>query len=178
MQLVQVDVVNVERPQAGVDTLSDPASARITNQACVSVPQSALGGNDHLVTGNTSQRGREQLLGLAEAVSLSSVEEGDALVDGPPDGVRRRRGVSWPPFAAELPCAEGQARNHEPAAPQSYLLHGLPPSTARVSIGFSPAVSAECVSRRVSSLDREREDWPNRLGNPCWNPLVTGKADH
>ena len=89
VHLVQVDVVGAERPQAGVDALPDPAGACVTNQAAVSGPQSALGGDDDPLTGDTTQRGGQELLGLPEAVGLGRVEEGDTLVDSPPDGSHR-----------------------------------------------------------------------------------------
>jgi hypothetical protein len=74
VQLVQVDVVSAERPQADVDAVADPAGAGVANQAAVSWPQSALGGDDDLLTRNPTQPGRQELLGLAEAVGLGGVE--------------------------------------------------------------------------------------------------------
>ena len=108
MQLVQVDVVSSERPQAGVDALLDPAGAGVPDQVAVNGPEPALGGQDDLVTGETTQRGRQELLGLPEAVGLGGVEKGDTRIDSAPDGVQCRRGIGRSPVATELPGAEGQ----------------------------------------------------------------------
>ena len=79
MQLVQVDVVGLQRAQAQLDGAHHVATRP---GGVVDLGRAAeLGGDDHLVALGL-QRLTHELLGLAAAVHARRVEEGDAGVDG------------------------------------------------------------------------------------------------
>ena len=123
MHLVEVDVVGVERSEAGVDPSPDPGRAGITHDAKAFRAQPALGGDDDLFARQVSQRSRQKVLRLAKAVALSRIEEGHSLVSGFSDGLGGGHSVRWSPFATELPCAECDSRDLESAPAQNGVSH-------------------------------------------------------
>ncbi len=81
MQLVEVDPVGTQPPQARLDGCRDPAGARaaVTGRRAVGRPELR---RDHYLVTTCGQQTSEQLLGRAGTVLVSGVEEGHAVVDG------------------------------------------------------------------------------------------------
>src|SRR5207244_2336492 len=78
VDLVQVDVVRTEVPQARFDALAQPAAARVSEKPAILRPQAALRGDDHVLPSRPGPQSlAEEALGRPEAVALRSVEEAD-----------------------------------------------------------------------------------------------------
>src|SRR2546426_1266364 len=112
VDLVDIDVVHAQRLEAGVDTASNPVRACVTLDAPAGGgPETALGGDHHLVSGPILQRLGQQALGRAETISLRGVEKVDPPFRGAADGRDRGLLVCRAPVAAALPGAVGDSRN-------------------------------------------------------------------
>ena len=80
MELVQVDAIGAEAPQAVLARLSHPARAP-TAVLRVVVERTAELGRDHDIVPARAKRLAEELLGLRAAVEVGGVEEVDACVE-------------------------------------------------------------------------------------------------
>ena len=108
VDLVQVDVVRTEVPQARFDALPQPPAARISEEPASLQPKAALGGDEHVLPARPSpQRLAEEAFGRPEAVALRGVEESDSELDRPGDRGLGLVGVELTPLPTERPCPEG-----------------------------------------------------------------------
>jgi len=126
VHLVQVDVVDAQRCQAGVHALAQPLRARVADQAGIGHAQGALGSEHELVPVPGElipKRFAEQSLGRAETVGVRGVEEVDAQLAGAADRRDGRVLIKPAPVSAKLPSTEGDAGNHESAPAQRGGLH-------------------------------------------------------
>jgi len=108
VDLVQVDVVRIEVPQARFDALAQPAAARIPEKAATLHPEAALRGDEHVLPPSPGpQSFAEEAFGRPEAVALRGVEECDPELERSADRGLGLVRVEGTPLPAELPGPEG-----------------------------------------------------------------------
>jgi len=108
VDLVQVDVVRTEVPQARFDARPQPPVARVSEEPASLHTKAALRGHEHLLPPRPlPQSLAEEALGRPEAVALRGVEEADPELDCPGDRGLGLVGVEATPLPAERPGPEG-----------------------------------------------------------------------
>ena len=88
MDLVEVDVLQAERPQALLHPMAKPGATRVAHQTLLGHAESSLGGDHELVAvlpELVAKRLPQQTLRSAEPVGLRRVEDVDAELTRPPD---------------------------------------------------------------------------------------------
>lgn len=108
VDLVQVDVVRSEVPQAGVDALPKPPAARIAEEPVAIHPQAALGCDGYVFPSRPGPQSiTEESFSDPEAVALCGVEERDPELERAADRGLRVVRVEPAPVPAERPRPEG-----------------------------------------------------------------------
>ena len=110
VDLVDVDVVGAEEPEARLEVAAQRGRAAVPDGVAVVLAQAALGGDDDRLAGRLdlgSERLAEELLGGAEPVGAGRVEQGDPEVERLAGRGDRRVAVDAAPVAAGRPVAEG-----------------------------------------------------------------------
>ena len=123
VDLVEVDPVGLQPPQAGLHLLHDPAAGVPAPVGTVAHREMDLGGDDDAVAAAARQRPAHDLLGLTAGVRVGGVDEVDAGVEGPVDDPGRLLMVGVAP-AAEHHGAEAQGAHLDAGAAEGTHLHG------------------------------------------------------
>ena len=167
MQLVQIDVVGLQAPQA---VLERPVDVVGPGPFAFGVDLHAeLRGQDDL--GSACPQGAaEKLLALRASVDVGGVEEGDAGVDGT---VHHRRGAVVVEPAAEVVAAQSDDRYLERADRAS--AHGHPSLLGTVFERAAPAITAWSPGHRRTLMDwlavaRRVPSSAHRWARPCAKP--------
>jgi hypothetical protein len=128
VDLVQVDVVRLQAPEAAVDRASDPharVAAVVESGTHLAVD---LRCQDHLVA-STLQRTPDDLLRLTGGVDIGRVDEVDPAVERRVDDAHAVVGVAVPP-RAEHHRAKAMGTDPQAGAPERPVFHPSPRSPA------------------------------------------------
>src|SRR5215204_6882620 len=128
VDLVEVDIVEPEPPQRGVDRGEDVLAGQATTVLAGHRPAMHLG-RHHVLLARAEELAEQASghdLALAAVVDVSGVEEADAAVDGPPDDRLGRRLVERPLAGlvpAEAHHPQAHARDAEAGAAEVHVPH-------------------------------------------------------
>src|SRR6266542_2113370 len=127
MLRVEVDVVGLEPAQAGLDRAPDVATGAAGLLLAPGDVRAELGGEHDLVTA-ALQDLAEEALGVAAAVGVGRVEQGDALLQRRLD---HRAGLLQVTAVAEVVAAEPDHRDGQAGRAELAVAHAEVPSTER-----------------------------------------------
>ena len=126
VDLVDVDVIGAQPPQRILDLAQDARAAGIAEHAAMLPFKSGLGGDDDArAQAALGDCLADDLLGTAEAVDRSRIDDIDAMLERRPDGGNRGGFVGSAPHpSADGPGAERDARHRKRRARNVGELHG------------------------------------------------------
>ena len=161
VRLVQVDVVELQPAQRGVDALADVLAREPDLVGALPHRPVDLGEDLEPGAGLTLQRPSEDLLGATACVDVGGVERRDAAVESRVHA--GLRGVLLDLAAVGDPVAVGQLADLEPTATEKAVIHAL--TLARVPLGRSPTRKVSfAVTERLDRSHQGRGPFRRRLG--------------
>jgi len=119
MELVQIDVVRLQPPQAGFGGFDDVPPRGATLVGRFAHGHGEFRGDDHVVAA-TAEAFADEFLGLAQAVHVGGVEQRNALLERAIEDSTRL--VEVDP-SAKVVGTQADLRNQEPGAPQPPIVH-------------------------------------------------------
>ena len=137
MDLIQVDIVRLQAPQAGLDLLEDRRAGEPLSVRPLSHPAPDLGRQDHSVA-PAVQGLADDLLAAAAAVDVRGVQKVDPRVER---AVDHTQGEGLVGLIAEGHAAQAQLRDFDAGAAHAAVVHTASFSNGTVGSSLVPAIT-------------------------------------